>query len=166
MIDEGAMDIFHIVRSNDEKAFDAAIDTADLNAVDSSGLNRLHYAVARKSTKFALELVRKGINVNHRDSQGQTPLHYAATHQDAQLMEAILKAGGNVSILDVHGNSPLWAAVVKPKRNLEIVRMLVDHGGDPNRKNKAGKSPLEFAKQLNSEPLISLLSGGARAAGL
>lgn len=153
------MDLFQNVRLNEEREFFSNIDKVDINIVSQSGGNLLHTAVASKNVKLALELIKRGINVNHPDSQGQTPLHHAATFQLKELVEAILKAGGKTSVRDIHGNTPLWAAVVKPKRDYEIVKLLVEHGGDPGTKNKAGKSPLDFARQINSEALIAMLEG-------
>jgi len=151
------MDIFSDLRAGDEKAFWAKIDKVDINIVNESGSNLLHVAIARKNVKIALDLIERGIDVNYQNAQGQTPLHHAAAFQLAELVQAILSAGGKVSTTDIHGNTPLWTAVAKPKRNHEIVKLLLEAGGDPEVKNKAGMSPLDIAEQINSEALIALL---------
>lgn len=153
------MDVFQVVRRNSEAEFYSVIGTIDINVANEFGQNLLHEAVAAKNTKFGLELIKRGIDVNHQDSQGQTPLHFTGIHQTEELARAILAAGGNPSIKDVFGNTPLWSAVVKPKRNYEIVHLIMQHRPDPNSKNKAGKSPLDFAKQIGSERLIAMLEG-------
>jgi uncharacterized protein len=160
------MDVFQIVRRNSEAEFYSVIDNTDINQVNEFGQNLLQEAVAAKNTKLAGELIQRGINVNHQDSQGQTPLHFTGIHQTEELARAILEAGGDPSIKDVFGNSALWAAVVKPKRNYEIVRLMLQHGPDPHSRNKAGMSPLDFARQIKSERLIALLEGrDAQATG-
>lgn len=151
------MDIFADLRAGDEKAFYANLDKVDINVVNDSGSNLLHVAIARKNVKIALDLITRGIDVNRQNAQGQTPLHHAATFQLVELVQAIHRAGGKVSISDVHGNTPLWTAVAKPKRNHAIVKLLLDAGGDPAAKNKAGMSCLDIAKQINSEALVALL---------
>jgi ankyrin repeat protein len=75
-----------------------------------------------------------------------------------ELALAMLDAGGDPRPKDRFGNTPLWSAVVNAKRNLGLVDMLMRHGADPHGKNKAGRSPLDFARQIGSEPVIALLS--------
>jgi ankyrin repeat protein len=90
-------------------------------------------------------------------------LHYAGTYQMVELARAMLDAGGDRRPKDRFGNTPLRSAVVHPKRYLELVDMLMRHGADPHSKNKAGRSPLDFTRQIGSEPLIALLSIPAAA---
>lgn len=159
------MDLFGIVASNSEKEFYSAINKSNINVVNEFGQNLLHEAVANNSTKLGLELIRRGIDVNHQDSEGSTPLHYAGMHQTEELARAILEAGGNPSIKDVFGNNALAAAVVHPQRNDKIVKMMFQHGADPRSKNKAGVSPLDFAKQIKAKRLIALLEGQDKRSG-
>ncbi|HUH83135.1 MAG TPA: hypothetical protein VLX85_00910 [Stellaceae bacterium] len=63
----------------------------------------------------------------------------------------MLAAGADRSIQDRGGNTPLWSAVVNPKRDYALVEMLVRAGADPNGKNKAGRSPVDVARQIGFE---------------
>lgn len=151
------MDIFQTVKLNQEREFSSAIDKTEINVINEFGQNMLHMAVAGGANSIGKELVRRGIEVNRQDSKGQTPLHYAAVHASSELAKAILEAGGDVSIKDSYGNTPLWSAVFNARGKHDLVKLMMRFGPDPKSKNKAGKSPLDFARQINDEALIAIL---------
>ncbi|MBF0548529.1 MAG: ankyrin repeat domain-containing protein [Candidatus Riflebacteria bacterium] len=152
------MDIFQLIRSQDNDRFFSLLKTIDLNIRNEFGQNLLHEAIACANTLAGVELIKCGINVNSQDSQGLTPLHFAASYRNQVLAKLILEHGGDLLIVDNHGNNPLWTAVFNARGNYEIVEMLTKSGGDAFQKNKHSKSPLDFAKQIGDLTLVALLS--------
>ena len=152
------MDIFQLIRLNEKDDFFSAIDQININMVNEFKQNLLHEAVGHGSNKIGRELIKRGINVNHQERNGQTPLHYSALHKNYELARCILENGGDVNIRDVHGNNALWTAVFNAKGDYKMVELFLEFGGDVYTKNKYGRSPFDFAKQIKSEALIKLLS--------
>lgn len=145
-------DLFRAVRAGNGDAL-SALSTTDLNCVGESGRSLLHEAIAFKQPELALMLIEKGIHANIQDSKGQTALHYAATFVTIEIAKAILSHGGNVSIVDKFGNEPLWTAALLPKKDYDLINLLLSHGGDPAKMNKAGRSVLSFAQESGNKKL-------------
>lgn len=146
-------DYFQAVRWDGENAIDLLTDLDDINITGEEGLNLLHMAVAWKNKTCASELIKRGINLNHQENDGQTPLHYSAEHSSAEMAEAILSNGGDMNITDNHGNTPLWTAVFNAKGDYAVLRAFAkfDYSRALNIKNTAGRSPLDFAKQIGDK---------------
>ena len=133
----------------------------DINVTNENGANLLHVAIAYKNFTAISELMRLDINVNVQDYKGQTPLHYAAIFQSQEAAEAILAKGGDISLVDSHGNSALWSAVFHARGKYSMVELMLRNGGAKlaNQKNLHGRSPIDFAKQIDDEHLAQLLEG-------
>jgi ankyrin repeat protein len=150
-------DVFQLVRLDKRDEFLSAVGNMDINQVNESGQNLLHEAVTYNNVFAGEEVLRRHIDVNHKDSHGQTPLHYAALHQTLDLASLIIESGGNPNELDEHGNGPLWVAVFNARGKYGLVELLVKHGADPVHKNKHGRSPSDFARQIQDSTLVRLL---------
>ncbi|MEZ0539511.1 ankyrin repeat domain-containing protein [Fibrella arboris] len=151
-------DIFQAVRLNAWKEFVDLIKEVDINIKNEFGQNLLHEAISFQASQIANQLISLSIDVNNQDEQGQTPLHYAAAHNNSELTDALLKAGANVNLRDKHGNTVLWTAVFNARGKYDIVRLLILHGANKSTKNKANRSPYDFAVQIGDQTLLSLLS--------
>lgn len=46
--------------------------------------------------------------------------------------------------------------VLKPKYNYDTIRLLLEHGGDPTRKDRFGTTPLDLAKASGRADVIAL----------
>jgi len=153
----GNIDLFQAIRLNDENAFYSEIDHVDVNQVNEDGQNMLHEAVAYNNFPFAKELIKRNIDVNHRDIKSQTPLHYAANHRVLDIAELILNSGGSLNVEDEYGNQPTWTAVFSARGSYEIVNCFLKFKPDIRHKNRAGRSPLDFANQINDRQLVTIL---------
>ena len=103
------------------------------------------------------DVIKRGVDLNKQDQNGQTPLHFAAAFGQVDLAEAIIKAGGNPNIKDIHQNNALWTATFNARGNYKLAELYKRAGGDAFSKNKAQRSPLDFATQIEDEILIALL---------
>jgi len=150
-------DIFQAVRLNELDVYNDLIAQIDINLMDEDEQNLLHEAISHNNTLLGIDLIRRNINVNKQDKSGQTPLHYAAAFGNYELAEAIIKAGGNPNIKDIHQNNALWTAVFNARGKYKIVELYKRAGADTYSKNKANRSPLDFALQIKDEILVAIL---------
>lgn len=149
--------LFQSIRFGESERFTELLDEFDINVLNENKQSLLHEVVSSKQTKFLPLLLKHSINLNQKDKNGQTALHYCGLYNTGEIAEFIIKAGANVNICDDYGNQPLWTAVFNSLEQHDVVKVLMLHHANPNNKNNAGKSPLDFAKQINDKNLISLL---------
>ncbi|MBN8671475.1 MAG: hypothetical protein J0L80_12360 [Chitinophagales bacterium] len=74
------------------------------------------------------------------------------------MAEACINAGADPNIDDIYGNNCLWTAVFNAKGKYEIVELYKKSGANVNSRNNAGRSPLDFAQQINDYKLIEVLT--------
>lgn len=89
---------------------------ADVNAVDSNGLNCLqkYLEVGKSEANFEHYLrliIENGINLNSRDNQGQTIMHHACKKSlEVFILEYLLESGAKTDIPDANGFFPFDTA--------------------------------------------------------
>jgi len=150
--------IFQEIRLNDNERLLEILPSIDVNIKNKYGQSLLHEAAAYKNLTSALELLKYEIDLNAQDKQGLTPLHYCAENGSTTLAHAILEKGASLKIEDIHKNELLWTATFNARGNYETVILFMTHGADPNHTNKYGKSPIDFANQINDSKLQDILS--------
>ena len=114
--------------------------------------------VSRRSDIAALQDI--GIDINIQDKAGFSALHYAVWWKNLPIIKTLINNGANVNQVDKKGNSPLWYSLTLYRQicDLEIVKMLLFHGATPSLKNIYGRSPLDFAKELDVKEISEALS--------
>ena len=149
-----------IAASDKETLIQLLNQGVDVNTKDAEGYSLLHYALIKNQDQFVEFLLQKGADANIIDKVGQTPLHYCSLMNKKDIAKILIDHGASVLLSDMYGNQPLWTAVFNVKgksERIELVRFLLENKGDANHKNKAGRSPLDFAKQVGNIELISIL---------
>ncbi len=133
-----------------------------LNSKDKySGLNLLQCAIVGRKFDTALFLINQGIDifVVGKD-KGSTVLHLIADYQDIEIAKLLLEKGADINIRDKYGNNAMWTAVLYCRgRYYEMVELFMKYQPDITTKNNAGRSPLDFAMQVNNQRLIDILLG-------
>jgi uncharacterized protein len=132
----------------------------DINERES-GSSALHRAVVYNSKDAAQLLIERNIDINLKDERGATALHYCAQYNRLEISKIILSNKGRLDIEDNYGNQPLWTAVFNVKKDLsglDLVELYLQYGADKNHKNNAGRSPLDFANQVQFAPLLEVLN--------
>jgi ankyrin repeat protein len=71
-------------------------------------------------------------------------LHFAALTGSIGNALSLIQAGANLNSKDNIGNTPMHLAIMQ--ENLELVKVLHQHGGDASIKNFEGQSGLEMSK--------------------
>lgn len=149
----------HVVHGNinDVKNYTC---NGDINVVNKNGASLLMEAIAYGKNDIADFLINSGIDINIQDKAGFSALHYAVWWKNLPIIKTLINNGANVNQVDKKGNSPLWYSLTLYRQicDLEIVKMLLFHGATPSLKNIYGRSPLDFAKELDVKEISEALS--------
>ncbi|KAL3108003.1 hypothetical protein niasHT_018304 [Heterodera trifolii] len=128
----------------------------------TNGNTCLHAANQKASLMGLLQLKHKELDLNVRNKAGFTPLHQFVMREDLGMVMCLLSYGAG---LDEQADSGKMTALhfAVSKRNLQITRLLLCLGADPNVANAHGDSPRHLAAKLNEVDLLkSLIICGAR----
>uniref|UniRef100_A0ACD5XGV2 Uncharacterized protein n=1 Tax=Avena sativa TaxID=4498 RepID=A0ACD5XGV2_AVESA len=96
-----------------------------------------------------------------KDADGNTALHLAAIKGCLESCRFLVEESGvDVNSVSKTGRTPMLYAA--QEGNVQIIRYLLDHGGDPAMPDERGSTPLhDVAMQGHSEAVRLLLSKGA-----
>jgi ankyrin repeat protein len=100
--------------------------------------------------------------LNQPDANGITPLLMALTNNQLEAAKFLIEKGAEVNSADWWNRTPLWSAVEIRNRDLgrngehnidraaafEIIRMLLDHGANPNARTKEAPPVRRFVTPL------------------
>lgn len=91
-------------------------------------------------------LLNKGANSNFPNDLGLFPLHFAVQQENLEAVKLLISSGAEVYQKDGQfGNTPLFIAIMKTSNPEIFVRILLDHGADPEIENNMGVSPSKVA---------------------
>lgn len=97
----------------------------------------LHLAASMGRCKMAFFLIENGADVNCRDDILSTPLHKACLGSQENIVRLLLEHGAEVDAKTEMGKTPLSYAcnnLSETKADLEIIRLLLSKGANPNLK--------------------------------
>src|SRR5579862_1701692 len=102
--------------------------------------------------------------------QSVTVLHLAASNNRVSAAEALLDAGAEVNTRGYEGNlgqcTPLNLATFSGAHNLDVVRLLLSRGADPNARSSAGSSPLAAAAEHGEREICEALIDAGAVVGI
>lgn len=136
---------------------DAALLRA-LLAKRSTSLDPLPIVGARypKSRECLDILFEHGVDPNLGDWFGKTWLHFIAGEGDPDLAEAVMARGADVNAIEAEYRSTPLAEAAK-NGHVEMARLLMDHGADPNVPEDSWARPLAWAVDAGHETVATLL---------
>lgn len=111
------------------------------------------------------KLLQTGLKIDIKNNAGRTPLSLYCSNerpsayyeQDKKIADMFFAAGADVNTTDNDGNTPLHHAISEQYMNM--VRILVKKGADPNRVNRFGYTAKDIASLIypyTAEPLECL----------
>src|SRR5215475_8893044 len=158
-------------------------------SLDSGGLTPLLYAARENCLACVEVLLRNGVDIDLPDPDGVSPLLLAIMNVNWDLAKQLILAGADVNQWDIFGEAPLFTAIglrnqlngghgsidpLNETKGITIVRMLLDHGANPNMQlffrpanlrgstNTRGSTPLiRAAANADMEMMKLLLERGA-----
>lgn len=123
----------------------------------------LHQAVRTQDLETVATLINEGIDVNKKNSEGYTSLHLAVIWKSEKIIELLLSAGADVNIKNDHDSTALQYALNYPYENFDIIKTLIEAGGDVNSRDSIkGSSALHWSVEQNDINMADyLLTRGA-----
>lgn len=74
-----------------------------------------------------------------------------------EIARLLLSKNADINIEDAYGNNPLWTAVFNARGDYRMVELFIQNNANIHHLNKARRSPLDFAKQIDDLHMIKIL---------
>jgi len=131
---------------NVESARILVANEADTNAWDTEDHTPLHGVAVKGHLEVAkLLLLEKKIKLNCADNNGQTPLHTAVYNGHLEIARLLIRNGAALNPQNYAGQTPLHRAASSQLASVEMLKLLLDNGGDPKIRDNIGYTPLDAA---------------------
>jgi ankyrin repeat protein len=140
---------------------------AAVNAKDEAGRTPLMHAAGNGNLKAIELLLAKGADVNAISAEKSetvkngaialgnlTALMLAAPAGGAEVTKALLDAGAKVDAEDVRHMTALMLATASDRADPRTVRLLLERGADPRKKDRDGQTALDWAKKNNAPAIL------------
>jgi uncharacterized protein len=135
---------------------------ADIDKQDETNFNPFTYGCIKNDLRLVRMLIDAGTDVERLTRFGGVGLHPAAEKGYVELVAELLERTDiNVNHTNWVGWTPLLEAIILndggPAQQ-EIVKLLLDHGANPEMTDKYGKTPRELAENLGYAEIADLLA--------
>lgn len=172
--EDGETALTYALKNSDDKLIKVLIEKADINKRDEQGYAPLHLALKKEKDEIFKLLLEKGADVNvpgraNKKVGDQTVLYVAVARNDEDLVRDLLKRGADPNKADSDGALPLVDAVMNPRLNIEIIKMLIEKGADVNKQETVSQANAliflatntQASKDARTEAAKLLLAKGA-----
>ena len=133
-------------------------DSTLVNAWSPDGFSTVHLSAFFAQAETARLLITRGANVAAvaKNDMMVQPLHSAAAGGSVEVVTLLLDAGAPVNTKQQAGFTALQAAALS--NMLDMARVLLDHGADPELCADDGKDAVEMALSKGHDEMVTLLS--------
>lgn len=116
-----------------------------IDSVTGQDLTPLTLSVLFGHSSVANILLNKGASVSMKDNEGHTALHFAAYKGDRSATKLLVRAGAAVDAREVNRFEPTPLHMAASQGHVEVMRVLIEAGTNPNSRTSKGMTPLCFA---------------------
>ena len=142
---------------------DALIEKGiDINARGKHGINSVWWMVWCSNVDGLKFLLSRGARADFVSETHGSPLALACLRGEVEIVYVLLEAGADVNAIHhVDRTTPIFDAILA--LNLEIAKILLDHGASLTVKDEFGRDPIEIATIVGRFDFVYvfLLSGNA-----
>ncbi len=129
---------------------------ADINQLNDKGETLLFESIQNEKENITDYLLSIGADPNAGSPTMKKPLYYAVRYAKKEIIQKLLDAGANKYITeDETGDTLLHCAVLRhvksirgTKKLIDIIKVLIDYGINPDAINKEGLTPLHYAARF------------------
>lgn len=135
---------------------------ANPNLFNKHHLAALHICVLKNRKDMADLLLEHGADINAQSDGITTPLIFAIQEDQREFAEYFIKNGADSNI-DLNGKTLLHvlASGMLPNFSSDFIKLMLEHGANPDIPDKRGETPLILATQNWNEDIIkTLVEGG------
>lgn len=108
----------------------------------------LHMAMCNENPNAIMFSIRLGCDINEKNNLGETPIYCAIKNN---LINNVRIAINNIASLENRnkkGDTPLMSALRLEKKNIDIIRLLIERGSYVNARDSEKKTPLEIINDI------------------
>lgn len=124
---------------------------ADPNVLLSNEWTSLHLAAFLGLTDFIELLIFFSAKIDLSDRYGMSPIHVAIQAGEVAAVQSLLRGGANIT------NSPVALNLAVACGDYAIVKLLMQFGADPEKKNRAGKTTFELLEKPEQNEIEEVL---------
>ena len=137
-----------IYRGQRDLAETIAAKKNDLDIFEAASLGRLGRLK---------ECARTGSDVNSRSKDGFTALHFASYFGQPEAARLLIELGAEVDAVAANPTKVMPLHSAGSARNLEVARLLLEHGAPANARQQLGYVPIHSAAQNGDRAMVELL---------
>lgn len=89
-------------------------------------------------------MIASGGEVNPKEAFSRSPLMYGITRYDLVLVKALIARGADVNLKNAAGTTPLMTVIMSRGPRVEMVKLLMEAGADPDVRSDDGKTALSL----------------------
>ena len=124
-------------------------------------LRAVTFATDNHDVASLKKVAAKGVAWSALDAHATPPLANAISGSDVAMVTALLDAGAPIDRMGEYGDTGLLAGVAaaagESEEAVRVVRVLLEHGANPNKRGRDGRTALFAAAQQGTESLVTLL---------
>jgi len=133
-------------------------NNANVNLVCNMMVTPIYPSIINNNKEMVDFYLERDARINYRDLAGRTPLYIAVRDGFTEIAQTLIEHGAEVTVPDETTNRNLLHLAAAHGRK-EIVELLIEQGINPDDKDNAGNTPLDYAmKHQNKDVADYLLS--------